>query len=232
MNDKDQQRLAELQKESRWNPERLGRSDLLLLLQADPEVQEAIRQLVADTETASQALLPPPEPLQAFEEPPEYDPPSVAPPAPAARPAPGEDGLHAALAPELELLAWIGQDRELVQVWLGAEDDGERRVVRLIAVAAQWDRLLLLWDRLATRCKEEARPASPIERQILARSLALHNLIWQGLQASLQEVQSGEDFDPIRHERGVLHGDYVRSEWLPGLRNAAGQLQRKPLVGT
>ena len=185
MNDKDQQRLAELQKEG-FLKERLCRSDLLLLLKADPEVQEAIRQLVAYPETASQALLPPPEALQAFEEPPEYDPPSVAPPVPAARPAPVEDGLHAALAAELELLAWIDQDRELAQAWLGVEDDGERRVVRLIAVAAQWDRLLLLWDRLAARCKEEARPASPVERQILARCLALHNLIWQGRQASLQ----------------------------------------------
>lgn len=230
MNDKEKKRLAELQKET-W-PRELYRSDLLLLLKADPEVQEIIRQLVACTETASQALLPPPEPLQAFEEPPAYSQPTVTPPSPAVCPAPREDGLHAALAPELELLVWIDQDRELAQAWLGAEDDSERRVVRLIAVAAQWDRLLLLWDRLAARCKEEARPASPIERQILARCLALHNLIWQGRQASLQEAPSGEDFDPIRHERGVLHGDCVRSEWLPGLRNAAGQLQRKPLVGT
>lgn len=228
MNEKDQQRLAELQNERCWNPERLCRSDLLLLLKVDPEVQEFIRQLVAYTETASQALLQPPEPCQALEEPPAY----ITPPASATCPAPGEDGLHAALAAELELLAWIDQDRDLAQAWMGVEDDGERRVVRLIAVAAQWDRLLLLWDRLAARCKEEARPASAIERQILVRCLALHNLIWQGLQARLQEVLPGEDFDPICHERGVLQGDCVRSEWLPGLRNAAGQLQRKPLVGT
>lgn len=229
MNDTEQQRLAELQKESRWSQEKLSRSDLLLLLKADPEVQEIIRQLVACTETASQAPLPPPELLQEFDEPLEYSHLTITPPSPY---APREDELHAALAPELELLTWIARDRELDQAWLGAEDDGERRVVRLIAVAAQWDRLLLLWDRLATRCKEEARRASPVERQILTRCLALHNLIWQGRQTSLQEAQPGEDFDPLRHERGALYGDRVHIVWLPGLRNAAGQLQRKPLVGT
>lgn len=229
MNDKERKRLAELQKEGTW-PRELYRSDLLLLLKADPEVQESIRQLTASAETISPAL--PPEPVREFDEFSECDPPTIAPPSPAALPVPREDGLRAALAPELQLLAWIEQDRELGLDWLGDEDDGERRVVRLIAVAAQWDRLLLLWDRLASRCKEEARPASLVEQQILSRCLALHNLIWQGLQAGLQVALPGENFDPLRHERGILHGDHVRSEWLPGLRNAAGQLQRKPLVST
>lgn len=230
MNDREQHRLAELQKENRWGQEKLSRSDLLLLLKADLEVQECIRHLVtyeetaelAEMEVASPTPLPPLERCQEFVEPTKYIAPSP----------PRKDGLHAALAPELELLAWIARDRELEQAWLGTEDDGERRVVRLIAVAAQWDRLLLLWDRLAFRCKEEARPASPVEQQILSRCLALHNLIWQGRQASLQVALPGESFDPLRHERGVLHGDRVSSVWLPGLHNAAGQLQRKPLVGT
>ncbi len=230
MNDKDQQRLAELQKESRWSSERLSRSDLLLLLQADPEVQEVIRQLIVPAETVLPVLLP--EPVRDFDESSACDQLAITLPAPAALPAPREDGLRAVLAPELQLLAWIEQDRELSLTWLGAENDGERRLVRLIAVAAQWDRLLLLWDRLASRCKEEARPASRVEQQILSRCLALHNLIWQGRQASLQVALPGESFDPLRHERGILHGDHVCSEWLSGLCNAAGQLQRKPLVGT
>ena len=105
-------------------------------------------------------------------------------------------------------------------------------MVRLIAIASQWDRLLLLWDRLAARCKDEQRSASSTEQRILTRSLELHNLVWQEHQASLQTVQAGASFDPLLHERGTLHGDAVSEQWLPGLRNAAGQLQRKPLVRT
>ncbi len=232
MIDTEQKRLAELQKESRWTPEKLCRSDLLLLLKADPEVQEAIRQFVMGTEMPLHALLPPPEPPQEFKATSANHQLAVALPATTARHAPQEDPLRVALTPELELLTWVEQDSELAQTWLGCEDDGERRVVRLIAVATQWDRLLLLWDRLAARCKAEARPVTEIEQQILSRCLELHNLIWQGRQAALQEAQPGEDFDPLRHERGVLHGERIVNEWLPGLRNAAGQLQRKPLVGT
>lgn len=230
MDKKEQQRLAELQRESLLNPN--YRSDLLLLLRADPEVQACIRQLVSSVDIAPSVSFPLSEYTQEIGEPSKHSHLGIIQFSAPALPVPKENGLHAVLAPELELLAWIAQDSELDQTWLGSEDNGERRVVRLIAVAAQWDRLLLLWDRLATRCKEKAHPALLVERQILTRCLALHNLIWQGRQASLQEALPGENFDPLRHERGVLYGDRISAEWLPGLRNAAGQLQRKPLVGT
>jgi len=137
-----------------------------------------------------------------------------------------------AFGPERELLDWITQDAVLKHAWFSTEEPVERQLVRLIAIASQWDRLLLLWDRLATRCKDEQRDASTTEQNILMRCLALHNLIWQEHQASLHSVAAGTPFDPLCHQRGTLHGDTVSAQWLPGLRNAAGQLQRKPLVRT
>lgn len=134
--------------------------------------------------------------------------------------------------PERELLGWITQDPALKHAWFSIEEPVERQLVRLIAIASQWDRLLLLWDGLAARCKDEQRTASTTEQNILARCLALHNLIWQERQAGLCSVSSGTPFDPLCHQRGTLHGDIVSAQWLPGLRNAAGQLQRKPLVRT
>lgn len=139
---------------------------------------------------------------------------------------------HQPFGPERELLDWINTDPALKDAWLSVDEPVERRLVRLIAIASQWDRLLLLWDRLGARCKDEQRGASSSEQKILSRSLELHNLVWQEHQASLQTVQAGTSFDPLSHERGTLHGDAVSAQWLPGLRNAAGQLQRKPLVRT
>lgn len=139
---------------------------------------------------------------------------------------------HQPFGPERELLDWINTDPALKDAWLSVDEPVERRLVRLIAIASQWDRLLLLWDRLGARCKDEQRGASSSEQKILSRSLELHNLVWQEHQASLQTVQAGTSFDPLSHKRGTLHGDAVSAQWLPGLRNAAGQLQRKPLVRT
>lgn len=134
--------------------------------------------------------------------------------------------------PERELHGWITQDPALKHAWFSTEEPLERQLVRLIAIASQWDRLSLLWDGLAARCKDEQRTASTTEQNILARCLALHNLIWQERQAGLCTVTPGTPFDPLCHQRGTLHGDIVSAQWLPGLRNAAGQLQRKPLVRT
>lgn len=152
-----------------------------------------------------------------------------------ASPGPQESAAviqHQPFGPERELLDWINTDPALKDAWFSVDEPVERQLVRLIAIASQWDRLLLLWDRLAARCKDEQRSASSTEQRILTRSLELHNLVWQEHQASLQTVQAGAPFDPLLHERGTLHGDAVSEQWLPGLRNAAGQLRRKPLVRT
>lgn len=222
----------------RWQEPALTRSDLLLLLQHDPEVRQATQLVDQPVEAATEAD----EPDRAEKEgfcPTETQVSAVEPPRLAyrlpAEPAvpPARDSWREELSPELELLAWVQADEALYASWLGQPGDTvARQLVKLIAVASQWEQVLLLWDRFASRCKQEQRPASMTERQILKRCLALHNLIWQGRQARLQQALPGEDYEPRQHDRGTVRGDTVSAEWLPGLLNAAGQLQKKPLVRT
>ncbi|MDD2728422.1 hypothetical protein [Malikia sp.] len=239
MNDKEQSRLEKLQQVGSFFSERLDRSDLLLLLRHDGEIRQAILQMV---DQPAEAVTEPDEPDCTEEEsfcPSETQVSVVEPPRLAyrlpAEPAvpPARDSWREELSPELELLAWVQADEALCAAWLGQPDEtAARQLVRLIAVASQWEQVLLLWDRFAARCKQEQRPASMTERQILKRCLALHNLIWQGRQACLQQALPGADYEPRQHDRGTVRGDTVSAEWLPGLLNAAGQLQKKPLVRT
>ena len=157
---------------------------------------------------------------------------SAPPAAPTPPPKPARDPLRDALRPELELLAWVQQDAELSAIWLPTAEPNERQLVRLLCVAAQWEQIEVLWERLAIRCKDAARPATEGERSALAQFVALHNLVWKDRHASLQEARLGERFEPRQHERGTLLGDHITETWLPGLRNAAGVLRRKPLVRT
>lgn len=143
------------------------------------------------------------------------------------------DPLRKEMLPELALLQLVKADTELCLAWLGEAPETEgRQLVRLIAVASQWDHVLQLWECLAGRCKKDKRSATPDERQILQVSVELHNLIWHEAAARLESVEMGVDYDYRVHERGTPQGDKVSAEWLPGLFNAAGELQKKPLVRT
>ena len=219
-----------------WEEPALTRSDLLLLLRHDGEIRQVILQAV---DQPTEAVTEPDEPDRAEKEsfcssetPVSVAEPPYPLPAESAVP-PARDSWREELSPELELLACVQADDELCAAWLGQPGEtAARQLVRLIAVASQWEQVLLLWDRFAARCKQEQRPASMTERQILKRCLALHNLIWQGRQARLQQALPGEDYEPRQHDRGTVRGDTVSAEWLPGLLNAAGQLQKRPLVKT
>lgn len=141
--------------------------------------------------------------------------------------------LRTDLAPELKLLCLVNKDLELARAWLSEEDESEgRQLVRLVAVASQWNQILLLWDRLAERCRQAQRKATHDELSILGSSLDLHNLIWDGKAAEMQHANLGDSFDYDYHERGRSTGDDVRDEWLPGLISAAKIRQRKILVAT
>lgn len=153
-------------------------------------------------------------------------------PAPAPTPAPPPDALRSQLHAELALLARVKADAELAATWLGDTPATEGQdLVRLIACAAQWDTVLTLWDKLASRCKADQRPATAAEQAILVGGVTLHNLTWRDRQAALLTVEVGTPFDYEAHDRGTPQGQVVKSVWLPGLRNAAGQTQKKPIVG-
>ena len=153
-------------------------------------------------------------------------------PAPAPAPVLPPDALRSQLHAELALLARVKADAELAATWLGDTPATEGQdLVRLIACAAQWDTVLTLWDKLASRCKADQRPATAAEQAILVGGVTLHNLTWRDRQAALLTVEVGTPFDYEAHDRGTPQGQVVKNVWLPGLRNAAGQTQKKPIVG-
>lgn len=157
---------------------------------------------------------------------------AIPPPAPDAPP----DALRGQLAPELALLKAVQADMELAQVWLHTNEIGTeneaRQLVRLLAVLGDWDELQALWSRLADRCKNDRRPATANEYTVLQTALTLHNLRYRNRAAQLTQVEVGSPFHHETMERGTPKGTTVMAVWLPGLLNAAGQLQKQTLVQT
>jgi hypothetical protein len=229
-------RLATLQDDAKQGTklasETLTIADLLLLLREDSNVRTLIRDIVAmplavavsderDADGVADHQNTPPDHRAGALVFPATEPTS-----------PPVDTLREQLRPELVLLKLVRADPDLAAEWLGEQTDEGRQLLQLVACAAQWDVLADLWDKLASRCKQAQRVASADELYILQTSLALHNLRWRGRQARLVEVAAGTAYDYERHQRGTTTGDCVRVQWLPGLVNAGGQLQKKPLVQT
>jgi hypothetical protein len=236
--------------------------DLQLLLVADPTIQDLIRQIVApmfdaltnaeteaavageaDTSTkpkkirskSSPALIPEPvSQITVQPEPPiiEYVEVIKKVPVEVRVEVPVHDPLRAELAPELELLKAVKADAELAQAWLWADESEGRQLVRLLTMLSEWDEVLSLWSRLASRCKDGQRAATPVERAILEAALALHNLRYRDRAAQLKTAEIGASFHHESMERGTIKGSTVAEVWWPGITNAAGQLQKKPVVKT
>lgn len=191
--------------------------DLLLLLGHDP----GVRALVADIARQAGAEARAEGVDQASADPV---------PAPAAV---APDPLRTVLSGPLRLHALVECDEALCLAWLAAPlaADGSG-LTRLIANASHWDRIEALWDVLAQRCKHAQRAATPDETAIVEECVRIHNLLWEGRQAITVPATAGDGFDFGIHERGNAAGQAVRQSWLPGLKNAAGQLRKKTLVYT
>jgi hypothetical protein len=142
------------------------------------------------------------------------------------------DTLRTQLGRELTLLQKVQADADLAPELLGEQTDEGQQLLQLVVSVAQWDVLSDLWDKLANRCKQMQRMASAEELYILRIALALHNLRWRGREARFVEAAAGTIYDYERHQRGTTTGELVHAQWLPGLVNAGGQLQKKPLVQT
>lgn len=225
--------------------EKLTVPDLLLLLREDEQVRNLIREIVAPPATHSSNDEVPTTPQHGVDDD-DDERGMLAPPlrpiaqtttarVPTVAPAPvAVDPLRQQLAPELALLHAVRADTDMAVTWLGAaadEDEG-RQLLRVVVCAAQWELLSELWEKLASRCKQDQRAANAAELTMLRAALALHNLRWHGRKAQLAEVAAGTPYDYDRHQRGTPSGDTVRALWLPGLVNAGGQLHKKPLVQT
>lgn len=238
MNHKEQERLEKLQEDGEqkmgaYPLEKLTYLDLVLLLKEDKKIRKLLRRIVVGDEDVEVEVSDDP----AFGIDAEVEPERFTPPAPPEWRAPvapvQPERLRQELAAELGLLNSVRADAELAAVWLSNSGEAEgRQLARLVAITAQWDQVLYLWDRLAGRCKSEQRPATTAECGILDACLSIHNLIWQGREAHLLRAERGETYDHRKHQRGRPSGEKVLAEWLPGLTNAGGQVQKTPLVGT
>lgn len=140
--------------------------------------------------------------------------------------------LREELAPQLELLRLLQDDPTLAPGWLDETAPLGYQLVRLIAIAAHWGRILELWDHLAARCRQSRQAADASVLQLLDGCLAIHNLIWDTRQARLVPVEIGCSFDYRLHQRTTPTGETIMALWLPGLANAGGEIQRQPLVST
>lgn len=196
------------------------RDALLTLLASDPDVRQAVLELVAPS-----AVVVAPEPAPERVEAPVDVAPLVALPA-------APDPLRTELAAQLTVLATLAADPDLASAWLVDGDSEGLQLARLLASAAQWERLLELWDVLAERCKDAARPATAVELSILEGCLSIHNLIWRDRQAQVCSVEAGVEYDYRLHQRASLRGEVITQQWLPGLANAGGERQRLPLAAT
>ena len=194
------------------------REALIKLLERDTKVHQLVLEIVDSSATSGeQASEPVPLPV------------AVIPLTPHERP---QDSLREQLVAQLALLNTLSADEELSSVWLLESENEGQQLTRLLATAAQWERLLELWDLLAERCKSQARPASAAELHILDGCLEIHNLIWRDRQAQLCCVEVGAEYDYRLHQRSTLRGEVIRAQWLPGLANAGGERQRLPLAAT
>ena len=146
------------------------------------------------------------------------------------------DTLRKQLAPEMALLEAVKADAELAQVWLHSgevsNENEARQLVRLVSVMGDWEELQTLWSRLADRCKSDKRPLTANEQTVLQTALDFHNLRYRDRAAKLETVPVGSAFHHETMERGTPQGSTVRAVWLPGLKNAAGKLQKQALVQT
>ena len=214
-------------------------SDLCELLEHDQKVQGLIRALLqqvaapgAEIEAEGAEELPEPESGDARE--PANRATSRLPDQPVAGSAPCPDARWDSLE---ELAGLVRGDDELAAVLLGkpAAANPLPELASLIARAAQWERLLQVWDLLANRCTGERRSVSASELAVLQGCQGLHNLIWDQRVTRLNGPEKGAHFDFQHHQRAdstSIGGRQITCCLLPGLSNAAGAVARKALVTT
>ena len=144
------------------------------------------------------------------------------------------DTLRDELADEWVLWQLVCADAELAELWLGDQNASQgQQLVSLIAHAAQWEQILVLWEILAERCKQRNAAAKTNEQQILTAALAIHNRLWLGRQAALISANVGDAYNYKQHQRGGSPvGEQILAVWLSGLLNVGGELLKPILVAT
>lgn len=133
------------------------------------------------------------------------------------------------LEPEFIFLQQVQAHPEIAKILL---PDGHNNVLQLIAIAAQWNNVLRVWDVLAAQVKDNQQAISATEQQILTHSLALYNLTLQSSQAKLKAPEIDEDYDFDIHQKISGIGVTIEQVLLAGLYNAADEKARSAVVST
>lgn len=128
----------------------------------------------------------------------------------------------------------FAQDADLWRVLMPKEPDDNNpyQLIQLISRLAQWDTVMQIWQTLAERCKAKKRAATAQEIGCLKYALSIHNLIYNDKKAQLKDVEVGTAYHFNTMQRGNSTGETIKTQWLPALHNAAGQVVCKPLVET
>lgn len=141
------------------------------------------------------------------------------------------DDFTLALSPYRQFSQAIAQDEVLARLLrLNAEADESQRFIQAITNAGQWDKLDMIWQELASRCKTAKRPANANEQHILNTSLALFNFTTTQ-KATLYQPEIGEDYHYEVHQRGNLTGEQIKAIWLAGIKRN-NEVKLLPVVET
>lgn len=140
--------------------------------------------------------------------------------------------LEDELSNELILLEYIKNDNVLNNEFIKTDLDSGQQLISLIVNLSNIENIINVWNSLAAKCKSEKRAANSNELFILNEILRLYNMRWNNQSAKLIHSEINIDFHHEKAIRGTSKGRTIIAEWLPGICNAAGKIEKLPLVET
>lgn len=129
-----------------------------------------------------------------------------------------------------ELLFLVRSEVDIFASWLNSDDSQEIAEARVMACAADFERISMLWDDLGKKHKDIQFPVSEQQQQLLKLIISIYNLTLMNRQAEIVQAEIGSQFDFEQHNDMGSLGRTIQMQIMPGLRNAAGKLHKKPIV--
>lgn len=129
-----------------------------------------------------------------------------------------------------ELLSLVRAEADIFASWLNSDDSQEIAEARVMACAADFERISMLWDDLGKKHKDLQSPVSEQQQQLLKLIISIYNLTLMNRQAEIVQAEIGSQFDFEQHNDMGRSGRTIQMQIMPGLRNPAGKLHKKPIV--
>jgi len=129
-----------------------------------------------------------------------------------------------------ELLEMVKSEADILSSWLNSDDSQEIAEARVMACAADFERISNLWDELGKKCKESQTPITEKQALLLQDVLVVFNLTLTHRRAEVVKVDIGSKFDYELHNDMGISGKIIQMQIMPGLKNPAGKLHKKPIV--